>query len=69
MCESPKWTPILLMIDVKGSFFDKVIKYWLRLIEASMEALLFFKFFLRDSTFQNTINNSFESCNQNTHEM
>ena len=40
MCEGLLWTQTVLIIDVKGFFFEKVIKYWLRLIEASMASMV-----------------------------
>ena len=76
MCESPWWTRGVSIIDVKISVIEKVIKYWLRLIKASMASMasmLVFETFISEfnipkyvyntCTFQNTIMNSFENCN------
>ena len=73
MCESPQWTPTVLIIDVKISSLKKVIKYRLRLIEALMALMRFFEIFSSEfkipkyvyttCSFQNTIMNSFDNFN------
>ena len=72
-----RWTPTVSVIYVKIIFFDKVIKYWLRPIEASMALMWFFEMFISEfnipqyvynmCTFQNTIMNSFDNCNTTKH--
>ena len=73
MYESPRWTPTMLMIDIKRRLFKKVIKYWLRLIEAPMALMRFpkekslelniSKYMYNTCTFQNMTMNSFDNYN------